>query len=161
MKTALLSFLLSVPLARADMWLIVDTRTTNAIPAKGEARMVDVADQGDRWQVYRTKGGENPMQIPAWFDSEDNAYSFATTYTGAVADLSSASRGSPERKALRQWMVGQGFGTPKGTNIFNANRVLRLGVATATTFAIHRVAETNRTHFLDLLEAFENSKTDN
>ncbi len=159
MKSLIAFLIVLSTTVHAGVWLIVDTRTTNAIPSKGEARMVDVADQGDRWQVYRKKGGEVPVQVPAWFDTDDNAYSFATTYTGAVADLSSASRGSPERKALRQWMVGQGFGTPKGTNIFNANRVLRLGVATATTFAIHRVAETNRTHFLELLEAFEESKT--
>lgn len=155
MKNIIATILLFAGVARAGVWLVIDSRTTNAIPAKGEARVVDVADQGDRWQVYRKQGGEVPAQIPAWFDSDSGDYSFATNEAGADADFSAPSKGSPGRKALRQFM-GKKV-TPK--NIRLTERELRMGMATATTFAIRRPAETNYVHFLNLKADYEESLT--
>lgn len=155
MRTIVISILLFASVVHAGIWLIVDSRTTNAIPAQGEARVVDVADQSDRWQVYRKQGGEIPTTIPAWFDSDSGDYSFATNEAGADADFSAPSKGSPGRKALRQFM-GKKV-TPK--NIRLTERELRMGMATATTFAIRRPAETNYIHFLNLKADYEESLT--
>ena len=155
MKSLIAFLIVLSTTVQAGVWLIVDTRTTNTIPAKGEARVVDVADQGDRWQVYRKQGGDVPTQIPAWFDSDSGDYSFATNEAGADADFSAPSKGSPGRKALRQFM-GKKV-TPK--NIRLTERELRMGMATATTFAIRRPAETNYVHFLNLKADYEESLT--
>ena len=88
-------------------------------------------------------------------DSDSGDYSFATNEAGADADFSAPSKGSPGRKALRQFM-GKKV-TPK--NIRLTERELRMGMATATTFAIRRPAETNYVHFLNLKADYEESLT--
>ena len=88
-------------------------------------------------------------------DSDSGDYSFATNEAGADADFSAPSKGSPGRKALRQF-IGKKV-TPKNLRV--TERELRMGMATATTFAIRRPAETNYVHFLNLKADYEESLT--
>lgn len=92
--------------AHAELWLIVDTRTTNAIPNQRSARMVDVADQSQGWAEYRKAGGDVPQQIPAWFNDRLKLYSFATNHAGAVAGINAADDARRPAKADMQAFLG-------------------------------------------------------
>jgi hypothetical protein len=106
MKTFFTIIALFAGTARAGMWLVVDTRTTNAIPNQRSARIVDVADQSAIWQEYRRAGGDVPQQIPAWFNDRLKLYSFAANYTGAVADIQQQDNARRPAKAKLQTFLG-------------------------------------------------------
>lgn len=106
MKTLTAIIALFAATVHAGTWLVVDTRTTNGIPNRRNARLVDVSDQSDAWVQYRNLGGDVPERIPAWFNDRLKLYSFASTYTGAVADIQQQDDARRTAKAAMRAFLG-------------------------------------------------------
>lgn len=146
MKTFFTIIALCAGTVHAGMWLVVDTRTTNAIPNQRTARMVDVADQSAIWPEYRKAGGDMPNQIPAWFNDILGLYSYAPTYTGAVAEIRTMDNARRTAKAELEAALA-------GGTIKARRKPLRDAVNAATTVKALREAMRDLDAFNELIEA--------